>query len=310
MLSTKDAFLFSGTQMVIPFASPVASVEFLPSSVSSSVSPGLSSKSSRSPGLIRQPRTFREFECDQVTPSTVDLIRAALLESPGQKATLVQICGLITTCYKDARRFKQLRGNVRQRLSHKPWFQLAERPEWQRGKGQYWLYVEALDTGLKPIPHRQPRQAQRQPPRSSVHTQSFTLDTQPVVDLTQPHKTGEHSPASTLRPSNPLESSIIATRPTPEDRSVPSPFADPGIWLTPTMTSTASYTGQSGLSDGPVWIQSQMGHLGSCALHPMWGIGIPVETPELQRMVHQTAEDPSTETSACCTKQSMQLDFW
>ncbi|KAG8881855.1 hypothetical protein FRB97_008979 [Tulasnella sp. 331] len=285
-LHNADAFLFSGTQSGTPSASPATLMPYKPAYASSK----LSSESFGTTELAHRPRTFREFEFDKITPSVIDLIRAALLESPDHKATLEQICYLITKCYKDVRRFKRLRGNVRQRLSLKPWFRLAERPEWQRGKGQYWLYVEALDTSLVSIPRRgrnlrSPHQAHRQPPHSSIQTQHIALNDNPI-ELTQPHGIGVHSPVSSLPPSNHIESSIITTAPTSNQYNI-FPFADIGLRptsssITPTMTSATSYASQNGFDGGLDSIQRQLGDPCVSSLSPMWVIPIPVEMPPLE----------------------------
>ncbi|KAG8980851.1 hypothetical protein FRB93_008920 [Tulasnella sp. JGI-2019a] len=97
---------------------------------------------------VTDPRTFEALESNSAKPTIARLIRAALLASPERKATLDQIPKLISEHYKDVKRFKRLKGSVRQRLSCTPWFQLRDRPEWKIGKGQYWTYVEELDESI------------------------------------------------------------------------------------------------------------------------------------------------------------------
>ncbi|KAG8855700.1 hypothetical protein FRB96_006744 [Tulasnella sp. 330] len=101
-----------------------------------------------------RPRTFLDLASSlgKKAPTTIELIRAALLEFPDRKATSAEICEEIARHdprYQSDKRFGDLSGNVRQRLSATEWFQLAERPTGHRGKARYWKYVETLDQTIR-----------------------------------------------------------------------------------------------------------------------------------------------------------------
>ncbi|KAG8887063.1 hypothetical protein FRB98_000590 [Tulasnella sp. 332] len=89
--------------------------------------------------------TFEDFKLAGKRPTTVELIRAALQECPGQRGNSKQICSLIQAQYPefyyDETTIKTLKANVRQRLTNRPCFvKLDERAPGVGSGGRYWMY--------------------------------------------------------------------------------------------------------------------------------------------------------------------------
>ncbi|KAG8983445.1 hypothetical protein FRB94_008422 [Tulasnella sp. JGI-2019a] len=192
------------------------------------------------PKLPPIPRTFQEYASTSRTKllTTVELIRAALLEMPDWKATSSEICHLIADNderYQTPERFTDLCGNVRQRLSRTPWFQLAERPIGQKGKARSWAYIEHLDvtSGHCPRPRRAGRRRHSRRssndgilPSTGTHdnTSSSGFQDSPIAPLESPPTIGAPSsiipnlyvPPSTDLPVAPVVQGDLAVLGRPE----------------------------------------------------------------------------------------------
>ncbi|KAG8881858.1 hypothetical protein FRB97_008982 [Tulasnella sp. 331] len=244
---------------------------------------------------------FWEQEHSHSKPAIVDLMRVALLHSPDRKATLDQICDLITKYYKDSRRYKHLKATVRQRLSLKPCFQLAERPQWQKGKGHFWTYVEELDTDPNSgsgrsarrgshqssprMGHRRPRTRRTRNPSPMPHLERVVLNANPPISTFPPvsqdlstsvpadiQSSTSHFPAiSTISHSN------LSGTSSSEDFTTWS--AVPTV-----MTNTAcvpSHSGQIGQGGGLGQIMHLLRDLRPSP-SPMTGLAMPFAVPALE----------------------------
>ncbi|KAG8888092.1 hypothetical protein FRB98_008429 [Tulasnella sp. 332] len=292
-------------------ASPAASLAWSIFSTPSYVSSELGSTTSYQPQDINCPSAFSELERGPTKPAIVDLMRAALLLSPDRKATLGQICDLIRKYYKDSKRYKHLNATVRQRLSAKPCFQLAERPDWQKGKSHFWKYVEEADVDRKPGSGRGRRGSHRDSPRSSRRgVKTGARDPSSSPQLEQP--TPSNSPVTPTAPaifqdlSSPIfsdphpTSTISATlHPSP---SGASPFGNSTAWhgVPTTMINTANvprHANQIGLDGGLEQITYLLRDLRS-SFSPMTGLVAPLAMPALEAAA---APPPMVLTQATAT---------
>ncbi|KAG8980850.1 hypothetical protein FRB93_008919 [Tulasnella sp. JGI-2019a] len=204
---------------------------------------------------VEDPRTFEGLEASPSKPTIVTLIRAALLASPEWKATLDQIPQLISKNYKDVKRFRRLKGSVRQRLSCTPWFELRDRPHWKVGKGQYWTYVEELDESIKSLSSgsrsrggseraRHPRQPHTRPRKGTptpLHPDDLVISDRLAtpIDPNQSflhslpsisHLSTYHSPTIPLIPTSP-DPTLVSIAPCEEA------FTWPDSSIVPTMAA-------------------------------------------------------------------------
>ncbi|KAG9004089.1 hypothetical protein FRB94_002680 [Tulasnella sp. JGI-2019a] len=249
----------------MPLSTPTSPTTTLAASSPSSFFSEIGSPPPSPPSLSPppyKPRTFHEYASTPGTKplTTIESIRAALMETLEWKATSNDICQIIShhdERYQTPERFGSLCSNVRQRLSQTEWFQLAERPVGQKGKARYWMYVENLDETYINWPRSRSTSGSRRSRRSSNdsirksarmrgESSSSPLQHDPAITPPESIATATFGASSLPAPNQYIPHSIHPLVPlTGAEPSTPALFVQ-GPLAQPIPTSMTCHTGTDG----------------------------------------------------------------